>query len=56
MPPGLTEEKAIRPALEDSATQPVQPPPPPSLYVPPLANWPWPVPELVVIDSNDDDQ
>ncbi|KAK1653820.1 hypothetical protein QYE76_071625 [Lolium multiflorum] len=35
----------------------VQPPPPSAApaYVPPLANWPLPVPELVVIDSDDDD-
>ncbi|KAM0839041.1 hypothetical protein ACQ4PT_060573 [Festuca glaucescens] len=34
MPPGLTEEEALRRALEDSATQPVQPPPPPPPYNP----------------------
>ncbi|KAK1679789.1 hypothetical protein QYE76_040637 [Lolium multiflorum] len=90
MPSGLTEEEALRRALEDSAPQPVQPPPPPSpynpwaapppppewaaqpppqtwaapsppppaapVYVPPLANWSWPVLELVVIDSDDDDE
>ncbi|KAK1699123.1 hypothetical protein QYE76_015820 [Lolium multiflorum] len=34
MPPGLTEEEALRRALEDSAPQPVQPPPPPPPYNP----------------------
>jgi hypothetical protein len=55
MSPGLTEEEALRRALEDSATQPVQPPPPPPMYnpwepPPPPPAWavPPPPPEWVV--------
>jgi hypothetical protein len=33
------------------------PPPPPAAptYVPPVANWPWPVPNFVVLDDGDDE-
>nr|XP_051189942.1 actin cytoskeleton-regulatory complex protein pan-1-like [Lolium perenne] len=97
MPPGLSEEEALRLALQDSATPPVQPPPPPPpynpwgpppqawapppppqawapppppqawappppappvrpAYVSPVPNWPWVVPELVVLDSDEENQ
>nr|XP_051205654.1 actin cytoskeleton-regulatory complex protein pan-1-like [Lolium perenne] len=102
MPLGLSEDKALRLALQDSTTpqpppphppynpwgpphqpwalqpppqpwapppQPWAPPPPPQLqdwappppapparptYVPPVPNWPWVVPELVVLDSDEE--
>jgi hypothetical protein len=49
MPSGLTEEEALRRALEDSAPQPVQPPPPPPSYnpwaaPPPPPTWAAPPP------------
>jgi hypothetical protein len=98
MPPGLSEDEALRKALQDSAApqpppynpwapppqpQPWAPPPPPPqpypwapppppqpqpwappppapparpAYAPPDGNWPWAIPELIVLDSDDEQQ
>jgi hypothetical protein len=66
MPPGLTEEHALQQALQNSFPHPpppppssfnpwaFPPPPPPPAYVLPVANWPWQVPDIVVL--NDDEE
>jgi hypothetical protein len=57
MPPCLTEEHALQHALQNSAPHP-PPPPPPSpatpAYIPPFANWPWQVPDFVVLDDDEE--
>jgi hypothetical protein len=85
MPQGLSEDEALRLALQDLVAppppppqpqpwappqpQPWAPPPPPQLqpppppapaarpaYAPPDGYWPWAIPELIVLDSNEEQQ
>jgi hypothetical protein len=67
MPVGITEEEALERVLRNSAPHTPPPPPPPfnqwavpasppaaPTYVLTAANWPLEVPELVILDDDDE--
>jgi hypothetical protein len=69
VPPGLTEDEALQRALHNSVAHPPSPPPlsfnlwvatppPPTpvapTYVPPAANWPWEIPDFVMLGDEDE--
>jgi hypothetical protein len=68
MPAGLTEDEALQRVLQNLTPHPPPPPPPAfnpwaappqppatPVYVPPAANWLWPLPDFFMIGDEDEE-